>query len=170
MIGRMAEGKRFLNVFCYTGAATVYAARGGAKATTSVDMSPTYLEWARRNLQLNGITGARHRLINDDCLEWLPRCRERFDLIFLDPPTFSNSKRMRKSFDVQRDHVSLICDTARLLAPAGVLIFSTNRAKFKLDNKALSGYVVDDLSSETLPRDFARNPRIHSCWKIMKSE
>jgi 23S rRNA (guanine2445-N2)-methyltransferase / 23S rRNA (guanine2069-N7)-methyltransferase len=166
MLGRMADGGRFLNLFCYTGAATVYAAGGGAKATTSVDMSATYLEWARRNLALNGFTGARHRLVEADCLEWLKRCRERFDLTFLDPPTFSNSKRMRKSFDVQRDHAALIRDTARLLAPGGILIFSTNRSKFKLNENALADYALEDISGETLPRDFARNPRIHRCWKI----
>jgi len=170
MIGRMAKGKRFLNLFCYTGASTVYAARGGAKATTSVDMSPTYLEWARRNLALNGFTGTRHRLVKADCLEWLPHCRERFDLILLDPPTFSNSKRMRKSFDVQRDHVSLIRETARLLAPSGILIFSTNRLKFKLDEKALSPYRVEDMSGMTIPRDFERSPHIHRCWKIMPAD
>jgi 23S rRNA (guanine2445-N2)-methyltransferase / 23S rRNA (guanine2069-N7)-methyltransferase len=170
MIGRMAEGKRFLNLFSYTGTATVYAARGGATATTSVDMSPTYMEWARRNLALNGFAGARQRLIDADCLEWLPSCRERFDLIFLDPPTFSNSKRMRKSFDLQRDHVPLIRDTARLLAPGGILMFGTNRSKFKLNEKALSGYSVEDISGETIPRDFERNPRIHRCWKITQAE
>jgi 23S rRNA (guanine2445-N2)-methyltransferase / 23S rRNA (guanine2069-N7)-methyltransferase len=170
MIGSMADGKRFLNLFCYTGTATVYAAQGGAKATTSVDMSPTYVEWARRNLERNGITGNKHRLIHDDCLEWIGHCGERFDLIFLDPPTFSNSKRMHKTLDVQRDHVSLIGETARLLTPGGILIFSTNKLKFKLDTGALSGYRIEDLSSKTLPRDFARNPRIHSCWKIMRGE
>ncbi len=166
MIGSMAGGKRFLNLFCYTGAATVYAAMGGVRSTVSVDLSATYLEWARRNLELNGIRGKQHRLEQADCREWIRECADRFDLIFLDPPTFSNSKRMRGTFDVQRDHASLITDTAKLLAPGGILVFSTNRTKFKMDIGALSGLSAEDITGETIPRDFERNQRIHSCWKI----
>lgn len=168
MIGTMAAGKRFLNLFCYTGAATVYAALGGARATVSVDLSATYLEWAGRNLDLNGIRGAKHRLEQADCREWISRCKDRFDLIFLDPPTFSNSKRMRGTFDVQRDHAGLINDTAKLLAPGGTLIFSTNRLKFKMESGALAGLLAEDITEKTIPRDFERNRRVHSCWKIVR--
>jgi len=166
MIGSMAAGKRFLNLFCYTGAATVHAALGGAQSTVSVDLSATYLEWTGRNLELNGIRGVKHRLEQADCREWVRSCGDRFDLIFLDPPTFSNSKRMRGTFDVQRDHASLINDTARLLAPGGDLIFSTNRAKFKMDTGSLKGLIAEDITGKTIPKDFERNPRIHTCWKI----
>lgn len=166
LIGELAEGKRFLNLFGYTGAATVYAALGGAKATTTVDMSPTYLDWARRNLELNGVRGPRHRLIQADCLRWLDEQRERFDLILLDPPTFSNSKRMQDTFDVQRDHVDLIRRTLQRLESGGVLIFSTNNRRFKLDRDALADWRLDDITRRTIPKDFERNPKIHQCWRI----
>lgn len=168
MIGSLAKGKRFCNLFCYTGTATVHAALGGARSTVSVDLSATYLEWARRNLELNDICGATHGLIQDDCREWIAACGERFDLIFLDPPTFSNSKRMKGSFDVQRDHGELINDSAGLLAPGGTLVFSTNRDRFKMDVGALKGLVAEDITAKTIPKDFERNPRIHSCWIIKK--
>ncbi|MBN2158943.1 MAG: bifunctional 23S rRNA (guanine(2069)-N(7))-methyltransferase RlmK/23S rRNA (guanine(2445)-N(2))-methyltransferase RlmL [Spirochaetes bacterium] len=170
MIGRMAEGKRFLNLFCYTAAATAHAALGGAIATDSVDLSAAYLDWAKRNLSLNGITGPRHRLVRADCISWIRSCRERYDLIFLDPPTFSNSKSMKETFDVQRDHPGLIGETARLLAPGGVLIFSTNKNKFRLDAGSLAGFHFEDITARTIPRDFGRNPRIHSCWMITRTE
>ncbi len=166
MIGSMAGGKRFLNLFCYTGAATVYAALGGARSTVSVDLSATYLDWARKNLDLNGIRGVKHRLEQADCRDWMSNCGDRFDLIFLDPPTFSNSKRMRGTFDVQRDHAGLINDTVKLLAPGGTLIFSTNRTKFRMETGALVGLMVEDITQKTIPRDFERNPRIHTCWNI----
>ncbi|QSA98307.1 bifunctional 23S rRNA (guanine(2069)-N(7))-methyltransferase RlmK/23S rRNA (guanine(2445)-N(2))-methyltransferase RlmL [Methylococcus sp. EFPC2] len=170
MVGKMAHGKRFLNLFAYTGAATVHAAVGGAGASTTVDMSNTYLEWAKRNLELNGVSGKQHELIQADCLGWLEaeaaKRTRRYDLIFLDPPTFSNSKRMSGAFDVQRDHVALIEQAASLLAPGGVLIFSTNFRKFKLDRTALSGLSVEDVSRQTIPKDFERNPRIHQCYMI----
>ena len=133
-----SKGKRFLNLFCYTGVATVYAAAGGAASTTSIDMSRTYLDWAKRNLSINGIPG-EHRFVQEDCLAWLAaEDKERYDLIFLDPPTFSNSKRMDHEFDVQRDHVDLIRATLKRLAPGGLLLFSTNFRKFKLDGAALA--------------------------------
>ena len=163
-------GGRFLNLFAYTGAATVCAAVGGAESTTSIDMSKTYLDWTRRNLELNGYSGANHGLVRADCVEWLDeqgRGKKRgFDLIWLDPPTFSNSKRMDREFDVQRDHVEMIRKTARLLTAGGVLLFSTNYRRFKLDEGGLSGLQVKDISSATLPRDFARRKRMHNCWEI----
>ncbi len=166
LLGELAAGRRFLNLFGYTATATVHAALGGAAGTTTVDMSATYLDWARRNLELNGIRGPRHQLIQADCLRWLAQARDRYDLIFLDPPTFSNSKRMEETFDVQRDHAELLRQALRLLAPGGMLIFSTNHRKFRLDCTALSGLQVEDWSRRTLPPDFERDPKIHRCWKI----
>ncbi|MEI2741288.1 MAG: bifunctional 23S rRNA (guanine(2069)-N(7))-methyltransferase RlmK/23S rRNA (guanine(2445)-N(2))-methyltransferase RlmL [Candidatus Competibacter sp.] len=168
LLGELAGGKRFLNLFGYTGAATVHAALGGAADTTTVDLSATYLAWARRNLELNGLRGAHHLLIQADCQRWLAETRERYDLIFLDPPTFSNSKRMAASFDIQRDHVALLQQTANRLAPDGVLIFSTNARKFRLDRQALPGLRFEDWSRRTLPPDFARDPKIHQCWRITR--
>ncbi len=172
MLGEMARDRRFLNLFAYTGVATVHAALGGARSTTTVDMSNTYLDWARRNLALNGLTGEQHRFIQANCLDWIVEAADnpylRFDLIFLDPPTFSNSKRMAQEFDVQRDHVELLRATVKLLAPDGVLIFSNNCRKFKLDAAALTDLRIEDITRQTLPEDFARNPRIHNCWKITR--
>ncbi|MDJ0861068.1 MAG: bifunctional 23S rRNA (guanine(2069)-N(7))-methyltransferase RlmK/23S rRNA (guanine(2445)-N(2))-methyltransferase RlmL [Gammaproteobacteria bacterium] len=170
MLQRMARGQRFLNLFGYTGTATVHAAVGGARSTTTVDMSATYLDWARRNFELNRLDPQRHQLVKADCLAWLAqashRVGERYGLIFLDPPTFSNSKRMSTDFDLQRDHPWLLRQTARLLAPDGILIFSTNRRKFKLDQAALAALAVEDISRATIPEDFARNPRVHHCWRL----
>lgn len=166
MIQDISKGKRFLNLFGYTGTASVYAAKGGALSTTTVDMSRTYIEWARKNLALNGFIGPNHELIQADCLEWLASEKRRFDLIFLDPPTFSNSKRMDEAFDVQRDHVDLLRKAVRLLRSDGVLIFSNNNRKFKMDRSALSDLQIKDLTQKTIPRDFERNTSIHNCWKI----
>lgn len=169
MIGELAGGRRFLNLFGYTGTATVQAAAGGATATTTVDMSHTYLEWARRNLQRNSFDDKRHQLVQADCLEWLEQQRrERYGLIFLDPPTFSNSKRMNRNFDVQQDHAALIKKTAALLEPDGLLIFSSNFRRFRMDRDALTGLEVEEITRQTIPKDFARRPRIHSCWKITR--
>ncbi|HET7608798.1 MAG TPA: bifunctional 23S rRNA (guanine(2069)-N(7))-methyltransferase RlmK/23S rRNA (guanine(2445)-N(2))-methyltransferase RlmL [Gammaproteobacteria bacterium] len=171
-IRELAAGKTFLNLFAYTATATVFAAAGGARATTSVDLSRTYLDWAQRNLERNGFDDAnRHRLIQADVLEWLEqRERERYDLIFLDPPTLSRSKRMAKELDVQRDHVELIRSTLLKLAPSGLLIFSTNFRKFRLDEAGLAGLAVADVTPATIPKDFARNPRIHRCFEIRVSQ
>jgi 23S rRNA (guanine2445-N2)-methyltransferase / 23S rRNA (guanine2069-N7)-methyltransferase len=166
MLRELADGRDFLNLFGYTGAATVHAARGGARSTTTVDLSRTYLDWARRNLELNGFTASRHALIQADCLRWLEEPQARRGLIFLEPPTFSTSKRMRGTLDVQRDHASLIDRTARLLVPGGVLIFSTNLRTFAMDREALPHLAFEDLSRATLPKDFERSPRMHRCWRI----
>ncbi len=169
---QQAAGKRFLNLFCYTGAATVHAALGGAAHTTSVDMSSTYLDWADRNLRLNGFADRKaHELIRANCVEWLQqeaqRGRRRYDLIFLDPPTFSSSKRMEATFDVQRDHPALIRDALALLTPGGVLVFSNNFRKFRLDTEALDPSVkVEEITRATIPEDFRRRPDIHHCWRI----
>lgn len=168
-LGELAQGKDCLNLFCYTGVASLHMAVGGAKSTTSVDMSRTYLDWARENLELNGIRGEHHRLIQADCLAWLDeaaRSGEKFDLIFLDPPTFSTSKRMQGTLDVQRDHVKMIRQAMALLRKGGVLVFSNNLQRFKLDNESLSDLAIEDVSRASIPKDFARNPRIHQCWKL----
>ena len=174
LIQREAKGKRFLNLFAYTGTATVHAAVGGAKATTSVDLSNTYMSWARRNLTLNGFSGNAHELIQADCLDWLEdqaaMGQRRYDLIFLDPPTFSNSKRMQALFDIQRDHVRLLQNALCLLTPGGTLIFSTNFRKFRLDDDALNDWEIHDITAATIPRDFERNPRIHRCWTFRHME
>ena len=165
-----SKGKRFLNLFCYTGVATVYAAAGGAAATTSVDMSRTYLDWAKRNLSINGIRG-EHRFVQEDCLAWLAADdQERYDLIFLDPPTFSNSKRMDREFDVQRDHVDLIRSTLQRLAPGGLLLFSSNFRKFKLDGAALADLSVRDITKGSVPFDFKRDAKVHACFEIRRRE
>jgi 23S rRNA (guanine2445-N2)-methyltransferase / 23S rRNA (guanine2069-N7)-methyltransferase len=164
-----AAGRHFLNLFAYTGSATVYAAAGGALSTTSVDLSATYLTWARENLALNRLSGAQHRFVQADCRVWLDeaaRAAARFDLIFLDPPTFSNSKRMEGVLDIGRDHAALIDACARVLAPAGLIVFSTNAQRFRLDPGLGERYAIEDLSAATLPLDFARNPRIHRCYEV----
>jgi 23S rRNA (guanine2445-N2)-methyltransferase / 23S rRNA (guanine2069-N7)-methyltransferase len=188
-----AAGKRFLNLFCYTATATVHAAKGGASGTVSVDLSANYLEWGQRNLALNGVDAAlttrrqaddawgqrrgrpapaaRHSLVQADCLAWLKeqaeaRAPQRYDLILCDPPTFSNSKRMDGTLDVQRDHVEIILNAVRLLTPQGLLYFSTNRKRFKLDLEALSGVDITDITPQTLDEDFKRPPPPHRCWVI----
>jgi 23S rRNA (guanine2445-N2)-methyltransferase / 23S rRNA (guanine2069-N7)-methyltransferase len=165
-VRELANDRRFLNLFCYTGAATVHAAAGGAKSTISVDMSRTYLDWAKRNMAVNGFTGA-HEFVQEDCLAWLAEDRgDRYDLVFLDPPTFSNSKRMDRELDVQRDHAELIRAAMKRVAPAGLLLFSTNFRKFKLDREALNAIDIRDITKATLPFDFARSPRVHTCLEI----
>jgi 23S rRNA (guanine2445-N2)-methyltransferase / 23S rRNA (guanine2069-N7)-methyltransferase len=169
-IGELAAGRSFLNLFAYTGTATVYAVGGGATFSTTVDMSRTYLDWARRNLALNGLAGPQHGFVQADCLAWLgeqgPGPPRRYGLIFVDPPTLSRSKRMEREFDVQRDHAHLLAMAGRLLEPGGVIVFSNNFQKFKLDPAVAESFEVEDLSRATLPEDFARNPRIHACFLL----
>ena len=162
---REAAGKRFLNLFCYTATATVHAAKGGARSTTSVDLSKTYLDWARRNLALNGFSD-KHRLEQGDVMAWLGEDRGEYELIFIDPPTFSNSKRMEGVFDVQRDHVELLDLAMARLARGGVLYFSNNFRKFQLDENLVARYQVEEISAQTLDADFARNPKIHRAWRF----
>ncbi|MBR9912657.1 MAG: bifunctional 23S rRNA (guanine(2069)-N(7))-methyltransferase RlmK/23S rRNA (guanine(2445)-N(2))-methyltransferase RlmL [Gammaproteobacteria bacterium] len=166
MLGDMAMGKRFLNLFCYTATATVHAALGGARESVSVDMSHTYLKWAEKNFKANNISTARHQLLQGDCLQWLQDCRQGFDLILLDPPSFSNSKRMEGVLDVQRDHVAMIERCMELLLPGGSLVFSNNLRSFKLDEAALARYRVENITARTLDPDFQRNQKIHQCWLI----
>ncbi|MGJ8517770.1 bifunctional 23S rRNA (guanine(2069)-N(7))-methyltransferase RlmK/23S rRNA (guanine(2445)-N(2))-methyltransferase RlmL [Carnimonas bestiolae] len=164
----MAQGKRFLNLFCYTGTATVQAALGGARESISVDMSNTYLEWAADNFALNRLHQGRHTVVREDCFEWLKRERSYFDLIFLDPPTFSNSSKMSSTLDIQRDHVRLVELCMARLAPAGTLVFSNNQRKFKLDPELAERFDVEDISRHTIDPDFERRPGIHHVFEIRK--
>jgi 23S rRNA (guanine2445-N2)-methyltransferase / 23S rRNA (guanine2069-N7)-methyltransferase len=169
MLRDWSKDADFLNLFCYTGSATVYAAAGGARSSTSVDLSNTYLDWAHENLLLNGFAGPEHELFRADCLQWLESQAiwgPRFDLIFVDPPTFSNSKKMEGVLDVQRDHVGMIRRSLKLLRPGGRLVFSTNYTRFKLDADALGDLGLEDISAQTIPKDFERNARIHRCFVI----
>lgn len=165
LIRQQARGKRVLNLFCYTGVASVHAAAGGAASTTSVDLSATYLEWAARNLGMNGYTGERHRLIQADVLAWLAQNRERFELIFCDPPTFSNSARAA-DFDMQRDHARLIRLCMDRLAPGGQLLFSNNFRRFRMDAGIEADFQVEEIGAASVPPDFARDPRIHRAFWI----
>lgn len=166
LLAERARGKRFLNLFCYTAAATVHAALGGALSSISVDMSAPYIAWARKNLLLNKLNVYDHTLVQADCLAWLADCNERFDLILLDPPSFSNSKRMDRVLDVQRDHVQLIKQCVGLLEPGGELVFSTNKRKFRLDSEALADLQVQNITKRTLDADFRRATPAHQCWLI----
>ncbi|MEO1874852.1 MAG: bifunctional 23S rRNA (guanine(2069)-N(7))-methyltransferase RlmK/23S rRNA (guanine(2445)-N(2))-methyltransferase RlmL, partial [Cobetia sp.] len=169
LLGKEADGKRVLNLFCYTATATVHAVLGGASESVSVDMSNTYLDWGRENFKLNGISEKRHQLVRADCLKWLERSREEFDLIFLDPPTFSNSKKMEGTLDIQRDHARLIDLAMASLAPGGTLIFSNNHRRFVMDDSVSQHHVVEDLSRKLLDPDFKRRPDIHHVFRIRRA-
>lgn len=162
-----ARDKRFLNLFCYTGSFTVYAAAGGARSTTSVDLSQTYLKWAEDNLRLNGLWPGPHELVNADVAEWLDEASQRgetFDLAVVDPPPFSVSKKMQRTFDVQRDHLALLEAVMKLLSPKGALYFSTNYQQFQLGALPHS-WTTEELTPKSLPPDFHRKD-IHRCWRI----
>ena len=163
------RGKSFLNLFCYTATATVQAALGGAKSSLSCDMSNTYLSWANRNMSLNNISALVHKLLRIDCVQWLSEHQiadESFDIILLDPPTFSNSKKMAKAFDVARDHENLVIWCMKLLTPRGTLYFSTNFKKFKMSKRIYQQFITRDITKETIDFDYRRNPKIHSVYEI----
>ncbi|MEP7184957.1 MAG: bifunctional 23S rRNA (guanine(2069)-N(7))-methyltransferase RlmK/23S rRNA (guanine(2445)-N(2))-methyltransferase RlmL [Rhodanobacter sp.] len=167
-VGELAEGRCFLNLFAYTATASVHAAAGGALETTSVDLSATYLEWASRNLALNGFSGSSHRLMQFDTLEFLQRDRGYYGLIFVDPPTFSNSKRA-EDFDVQRDHVKLLEACNERLTRDGIIVFSNNFRRFKLDRAGLEAHFdIEDWTAPSIPFDFARRADIHGCWLLRR--
>lgn len=182
MVGEKAEGKRFLNLFAYTGSATVYAAGGGACSTTTVDMSQTYLDWAQRNMKRAGFSGSHHRFVKADVLSWIEQEVHRiqnmpdgvrdsacYDVIFVDPPTFSNSKTMgSRTWDIQRDHSHLLACIQSMLSPEGVIIFSGNLRSFKLDEEAMErcGLCATNITPQTIPEDFTRNARIHFCYLL----
>jgi 23S rRNA (guanine2445-N2)-methyltransferase / 23S rRNA (guanine2069-N7)-methyltransferase len=209
-IASIAKGQRFLNLFCYTATASVHAAVAGAKTTTSVDLSKTYLNWAEDNFRLNGLMGntpqgnqgkvaampsketrgstrgvtnpwgaqeqakksnEKHQFIEADCREWLKTIQkqtedEKYDLIFMDPPTFSNSKKMEGILDIQRDHVELIEMAMARLTKHGLLIFSNNLRKFDMDENALKQFTVADVSAKSVPHDYSRRANIHHCFEI----
>ena len=165
-IQQLAKGKRLLNLFSYTASASIHAIQGGAKRSVSVDMSPTYQAWARKNYALNGFNEQLHQLVQADCFEFMRNHDSEYDLIFLDPPTFSNSKRMSGILDVQRDHVWLIKQAMSLLADDGLLLFSTNFQKFQLDEKVELMNDIQEITEKTLDIDFKRNKKIHRCWEI----
>ncbi|MBM2883004.1 class I SAM-dependent methyltransferase [Chromobacterium phragmitis] len=165
-----AAGKRFLNLFAYTGSFTVYAGAGGAVSSETVDMSNTYQDWSRRNFELNGLDLDKHQLVRADVFQYLEQAVDegkQFDLIVMDPPTFSNSKKMRDILDVQRDHVWLIDYAMALLAPGGWLYFSNNLRTFQLDQRLSDDYQIRDISAQSVPEDF-RNRKIHQCWRISR--
>lgn len=166
MIEDLSQGKRFLNLFCYTASATVYAASGGALSTVSVDANSNYLDWAMQNMRLNNLDTMNHFFYRDDCLAFMRDNRDVFDLIFCDPPTFSNSKNRDTIFDVQRDHGYLIRSCMRHLSSNGTLIFSTNFTRFKMFSELYDEFLIEDITAQTIGADFSRNPKIHRCYKI----
>jgi len=170
LIGEMVKGKSFLNLFCYTAAASVQAAMAGASHSLSIDMSNTYLDWAQRNFDLNSLRSSKHKLLRADCLKWLEIEGELYDVIFLDPPTFSNSKKMDSVLDIQRDHGDLIRSSMAKLVPGGTLIFSNNFRKFKMDELTVRQFDCQNITPQTLDVDFVRNPRIHNVWKIKRRD
>ena len=167
MFAEQAQGKDVLNLFCYTGAFTVYAAAAGARSTTSVDLSHTYLDWAGRNLAHNKLDGSQHRLVRSDVAEFFAAEPDEpmYDLAIVDPPTFSNSKATDGVWDIQRDHAALLVEILGRMRPGGRVFFSTNSRRFKLDEQAVENYIVHEITKQTIPEDF-RNKRIHRCWSI----
>lgn len=163
-IFKQAKGKSFLNLFAYTGSVSVFAALGGAHCTT-IDMSNTYLNWALENFKINNIDPDQHKFIREDVLKYIEVCRDQFDLIFLDPPTFSNSKKMEESFEVNRDQVELVTATMKLLKKDGLLYFSTNYRDFKIDPDLQTYFKIKDITPQTIPIDF-RSPKIHHVYEV----
>ena len=169
MVRNEAAGKRVLNLFGYTGAFTVYAIAGGAASTTTVDLSPNTIEWARRNLKLNGYDSTAHRLVVSDARSYVASLpsHPQFDLAVVDPPTFSNSKRVDDDWDVQQHYAELLEALALRLSDGGVVYFSTNFRRFKFDQTLLPSYTAREITRQTVPEDF-RNQRIHRCWRLIK--
>jgi len=176
LIFEQAKGQRFLNLFSYTSSASVYAAKGGASSTLSVDMSKTYLNWSKENFTVNCLDFKNNLFEQADCLSWLEAAvnnktyQNAFDLIFIDPPTFSNSKRMDDVFDIQRDHIKILTQALELLSANGLILFSTNYRGFTLEQDKLVNVVIKDISKQSIPFDFQRNQRIHACWELRKSK
>lgn len=171
MFQMQASGARVLNLFAYTGSVSVQAVAGGADSVTTVDMSSTYLQWAKRNFQHNGFAPQEHKFIQVDCMEWLSimqasPVRPRYDMIFFDPPTFSNSKRMEDNFDIQDDHAWMIKAVMEMLDYDGILLFSNNFRRFKLDEELSELFNVQDITALSIPDDFSRNQKVHYCWEI----
>jgi len=169
LIGENTQGKRMLNLFAYTCTASVYAAANGAVKTTSVDTSTTYLEWGKKNFQLNGLDPKKHSFVKQDCMDFLIKASGTYDFIFIDPPTFSNSKSRDDIFDVQRDHKSILMLASSRLAEGGKIIFSTNFKRFKLDESLSERFEIGDISAKSISFDFTRNKNIHKCWILEKN-
>ncbi|MEZ6099881.1 MAG: class I SAM-dependent methyltransferase [Pirellulaceae bacterium] len=169
MVRKLAPGTRFLNLFGYTGSFSVYAAAGGAVETTTVDLSKTYVQWGKKNFLLNDLHGPTHRWVQEDAMRFVNSLddRSQYDLVVVDPPTFSNSKRTEGDWQVQRDHGALLSKVVRHLSPGGIILFSSNFRKFQLEIDGLKGIQVREISRQTVPEDF-RNRRIHRCWRIEK--
>jgi 23S rRNA (cytosine1962-C5)-methyltransferase len=166
-VAQQAKGKRVLNLFCYTGSFSVYAAKGGAAEVVSVDLSNTYLDWAKKNMELNGFKGYQYVFVKADVLQWLDKCEAGYyDLIVLDPPTFSNSKMMKDVFDIQEMHVDLINQCIEKLAPNGILYFSTNARKFEMNEDLIKGR-VENITTATIPFDF-KGKLLRWCYVITK--
>ena len=167
LVQQRVKDKDVLNLFAYTGSVSVHAAIGKAKSVTTVDMSNTYIDWAKENFALNNLKGS-YEFIQADCLTWLERHNNKYDFIFIDPPSFSNSKRMDTTWDVQRDHVALLSNAVTCLRPGGEIMFSNNLRQFKLDEEGLGklGLSIENITQKTLPEDFKRNPKIHGCWVL----
>lgn len=166
IVAKEAKGKRLLNLFAYTCAFSVQAAIHGATYTKSVDMSNTYIDWGKANFKLNGIPSMHHEVVRADCLKFLKEETQIYDVIVIDPPTISRSKKMDGLFEIQQDYPFLIENALQLLSPKGVIFFSTNARKFSFDNKFLCK--VQEITTKTLPLDF-KDTKIHRCWKIMKT-
>ena len=166
MLAKLAQGRSFLNLFAYTGSATVHTAAGGAVSTKSVDLSEKYLSRAQANMSLNGFGGPLHQFVEADCLTWLTSCTELYGLIFVDPPTFANSRHKGLVFDVQKDHPELLQAAMQRLAQDGVLLFSTNFKKFKLELQLELDFAVREITEQTVPGDFSGNRPAHRCWQF----
>jgi 23S rRNA (guanine2445-N2)-methyltransferase / 23S rRNA (guanine2069-N7)-methyltransferase len=173
MVRQEAAGKDVLNLFAYTGSFSVYAAAGQAKSTTTVDLSKNYLQWARRNFELNQLLNSNHQFIAEDSLTFvkstLKNDQQRFDLAIVDPPTYSNSKRTDQDWDVQQRHAELLLALRTIMRPAGIVYFSNNFRRFHLAESELTGYQIREISKQTVPEDF-RNKRIHRCWRMTVGE
>jgi len=167
-IAERSFGKRVLNLFAYTCSFSVHAALSGAVYTKSVDMSNTYTAWGKENLLLNGLSLQQHEVIRADCLRFLEEEREKYDLIIIDPPTISRSKKMEQFFDIQVDYIDLIKKALRLLTKEGTIFFSTNFRRFSFDTTAFSDCVIEEITKKTLPIDF-HDPKVHKSWKISLS-
>jgi 23S rRNA (guanine2445-N2)-methyltransferase / 23S rRNA (guanine2069-N7)-methyltransferase len=170
IVAKKSKNKSLLNLFAYTGSVSVQAALHGASSITTVDMSNTYLNWAQDNFDLNKLNGHKYQFIQADCLDWLKKNTTTFDIVFIDPPTFSNSKRMEDSFDVERDHVALITDALKSLAEGGEIFFTNNKRNFKMDFDAMEalGLKAQAMSDVTRDKDFSRNKHIHNSWSITR--
>lgn len=170
MVRENSAGRKVLNLFCYTGAFSVYAAAGGASSTTSVDLSNVYINWARENMELNHFSSSAHKFVSADVFKFLEEAKasgEKWDLIILDPPTFSNSRKMDRNLDIQKDHVFLIDQCLDLLTKNGNLVFSNNYKNFKLDLDVRKRGFVNNITEETIPEDF-KGSKVHKCWLIQK--